>query len=242
MANASVYSSVMGTPSTTYWICPCEPRTWMRPFWLGMKPAADSSIAESCFPGVALGSWSRSTRQVDASASQGVAHATSSGGSEGALVEVVDAVWSGAVECRVATVGMAFLQVGRVVYWVKSAPAAFGQPLTVSLSGHGHFGGGWGESSLPLVPVSVGGARAESCRMGAVATTTGVPHVLCEVDGAILFIVLMQGALARTGRCRNWHLRLQAAALLPGELETLFTQRRAGVWREPSGKAASDVA
>ena len=189
-----------------------------------------------------VGSWSRSTRQVDASASQGVAHATSSGGSEGALVEVVDAVWSGAVECRVATVGMAFLQVGRVVYWVKSAPAAFGQPLTVSLSGHGHFGGGWGESSLPLVPVSVGGARAESCRMGAVATTTGVPHVLCEVDGAILFIVLMQGALARTGRCRNWHLRLQAAALLPGELETLFTQRRAGVWREPSGKAASDVA
>ena len=57
-ANASVYSSVIGTPSTTYWICPWDPRTWMRPFWLGMKPGAESSIEDSCLLGVALGNWS----------------------------------------------------------------------------------------------------------------------------------------------------------------------------------------
>ena len=58
LVKASEYSSVSGTPSTTYWIWPWEPRTWIRPFWLGMNPGADSSIAESCLLGVAVGSCS----------------------------------------------------------------------------------------------------------------------------------------------------------------------------------------
>lgn len=172
-----------------------------------------------------VGGWSRSKR---------VYEDPSRDGNEGSSVEVVDAVWTGIVECKLPTVGMAFLQSGDEggrVYWVKSAPAAFGQPLRVSLSGFGQFGGGWGESSLPTVPVRVTGDAVERCRMGALETTTGVPHVLCEVDGVTLFIVLVQGALARTGRCRNWHLRPQPAELLPAELQTLFTQRRTGVWR-----------
>jgi len=175
-----------------------------------------------------VGGWSRSTRRVEASPEEeasGVAP----------VAEVVDAVWTGTVQCQVPTVGIAFLGVGDKVYWVKSAPAAFGQQLRVSLSGHAHFGGGWGDNQLPLVPVSVAGEFAESCRMGALQTTTGAPHVVCEVDGASLFIVLVQGALARTGRCRNWHLRPAAAALLHDEVQALFMQRRTGAWRRPRG-------
>lgn len=185
-----------------------------------------------------VGSWTRSTRQVD--------DAPSRVGREGSVVEVVDAVWKGTVDCKVPTVGMAFLQVGGEIHWAKSAPAAFGQSLEVSLTAHANigdgratFGSGWDGNWLPGVPVRVASHGEEACRMEGLSTTTGVPRVLCALDGATLFIALVQGALARTGRCRNWHLRPQPAALLPAELQMLFTQRRAGVWRARRGEPAS---
>jgi hypothetical protein len=177
-----------------------------------------------------VGGWSRSTRVYETPVQDG---------NEGSSVEVVDAVWSGTVECKVPTVGIAFSQHGGNVHWIKSPPATFGQPLRVSLSGHGQFGGGWGDSSLPTTPVSVTGASPEIPAIGAVATTTGVPHVLCQIDDVVLFIVLVQGALVRTGRCRNWHLRPQLAAALPEELQMLFMQRRTGTWRTLRGERAS---
>lgn len=184
-----------------------------------------------------VGSWTRSTRQVDG--------APSRVGREGSVVEVVDAIWKGTVDCKVPTVGMAFLQVGDEIHWAKSAPAAFGQSLEVSLTAHADdldgratLGSGWEGNQLPGVPVCVVRDGAGGFRMEALSTTTGVPHVLCALDGATLFIALVQGALARTGRCRNWHLRPQPAALLPAELQMLFTQRRAGVWRARRGEPA----
>jgi hypothetical protein len=183
------------------------------------------------------GAWSRSTR--NASASQP--------GSE-AGAQVVDEIWAGAVDCTSPTVGIAFLRLGGEIYWIKSAPAAFGQPLHVSLTYYADplhdratFGAGWGESSLPGVPVRRAADRAETCRLGTLEMTTGVPHVVCEADGATFFIVLLQGALARTGRCRNWHLRAEPAALLPAGLRSLFTQRRSGVWRPLRHEATANA-
>lgn len=177
-----------------------------------------------------VGGWSRSTRLYETPVQDG---------NEGSSVDVVDAVWTGTVECKGPTVGIAFSQHGDTVHWIKSPPATFNQPLRVALSGHGHFGGGWGEGSLPTVPVSLRADWVETRPMGALATTTGVPHVLCEIDDVTLFIVLVQGSLVRTGRCRNWRLRPQPAALLPAELQMIFMQRRTGTWRTLRGERAS---
>lgn len=180
---------------------------------------------------VLVGSWTRPMRRRYQSRSQ-------LGSGSGPYVDITDALWRGTIECRVPVAGVAFLQTGDEVYWVKSAPAALAQPIEVRISGYVDYAPTYamlscalGGSGFPGIKLCAHDDLRECCRMGLGETTTGVPYQVCETDAGKFFIVLVQQALARTGRCRLWRLRHRAASVLPVPIRKLFTQRRNGSWR-----------
>lgn len=187
-------------------------------------------VAIPPIPVVLAGSRSAPVRRVYASPAQ---YGTGSGPFE----NVVDAKWSGTVQCEVPVAGIAFMEFNGRTYWAKSAPAAFDQPFSATLTGfqdysydRATFSAGLGESWLPGVPVSVTRDLEDRFEVALGPTSTGVPHCICKTPEARFYVVLVQQALARTGRCRLWRLRRPAAALLPPDLQRLFTQRRSGTW------------
>jgi hypothetical protein len=187
------------------------------------------------------GDWSRPKRLQYKSSSQ-------LGSGSGPYVEVLDAVWRGTVECRVPVAGIAFLEAADRVYWVKSAPAVFSQPVEVRVRGgvdyspdRATFSCGLGQSWLPGMPLTVSGGSLDGCRIGSGDTTTGVPYQVCQTEAGRFIIVLVQQALARTGRCRLWRLRHRAAVLLPLGLREVFTQRRRGSWESSKFDAGNQA-
>jgi hypothetical protein len=182
-------------------------------------------LAVPPIPVVFAGSWSAPLRRVYARPEQ-------YGSGSGPFSSIVDTVWSGTIECEAPVAALAFLEVERQIYWAKSVPAAFAQPFSAGLTRHADysqdratFSARFGGSALPGVPVEA----ATDLKLGGGRTTTGVPYCVCTTPGARFFVVLVQQALARTGRCRLWRLRQPAAALLPPDLQRLFTQRRSGI-------------
>jgi hypothetical protein len=178
-----------------------------------------------------VGSWSRPMRRQYKSPAQ-------LGSGTGPYVNIIDAIWRGTTECRVPVVGIAFLQTADGVYWAKSAPAALAQPIDICIRGYANYAPeyamlscGLGDGGLPGIQLRASSDLRECCRMGLGETTTGVPYQVCETDAGRFFIVLVQQALARTGRCRLWRLRRRAALLLPVATRELLTQRRRGSWR-----------
>jgi len=166
------------------------------------------------------GAWSRATRQVDG-------------------VDVVDALWRATVACAQRLAGLAFLQAGSALYWVKSPPASANLPFSLSLTTYADraissatFAAAIGRSFLPGVPVRCGPDLERACTLGPERAETGRAFAVAEIDHAAVFALLLPGALVKTGRNRLWHLRDSHAAALPADVRELLTRGRSGSVRD----------
>ncbi len=139
----------------------------------------------------------------------------------GPFVEVMDAKWSGSLECSVPLVAIAILHTPAACYWVKSNPAALNPPISASLharadykerasfaiSVHGGF--------LPSVQVSCGEDLTAACTFGSKSAIAGRAHLLAEAECVAFIVVILQGSVVKVGRNRLWHLRSKLASSLP---------------------------
>ncbi len=165
------------------------------------------------------GSWSRSLR--------------------GANAEIVDAVWRAEIAGATPVVGLGFLRQRESLYWVKSGPASADRTLSVSLSAYADqrvpgatFTAGFEDAWLPGVPVRCGSDLENACAIGPARASAGRPHRVAEIDGAAFGVVLLPGAVVKTGRNRLWRLRDELAATLPADLRELLTRGRSGMQRD----------
>jgi hypothetical protein len=165
------------------------------------------------------GEWSRSTR--------------------GANAEIVDAVWRADLQGAAPVVGLGFLHSRASLYWIKSAPASANDALRVSLTAYADrrvpgatFASGFTKASLPGVPVRGGPDLENACAIGTARAAAGRPHRVAEIDGTVFAVILLPGAVVKTGRNRLWRLRDELAASLPEDVRTLLTRGRSGSLRE----------
>ena len=176
-------------------------------------------------PVTVRGSWSTHPRKVYSDASQ-------LGTGTGPFVEVVDSVWAGSFESAAPLAGIALMCTPGTAWWAKSNPAELNPCVRVSLtassattSERATFAGSFHSAFVPGVPV--GGGLA-NCRIGPENLVTGRPHVVAEVGEAAFVLLLLPGALLRTGRNRLWRVRDAVVSDLPSSLADLVTRRRAG--------------
>jgi hypothetical protein len=147
----------------------------------------------------------------------------------------VDAFWKATVDCAQPVAGIAFLERGRSLDWVKSAPASLNLAIDVSLHAYADdpslgatFSGGLGGERLPGVPVRCGADLEAACAIGPARAATGRAHRVAEIDGVAFVVLLLQRSLLKTGRNRLWRLRDAFAADLPPDVRDLLTRRRTG--------------
>jgi hypothetical protein len=174
------------------------------------------------------GEWSRSTRRTYRGAAQ-------AGSGAGPFAEVVDLRWNGSVACAQPVAGIAFLHARPALHWVKSAPASaklsieFGLHTYLDyLPGRATFSAGFGRAWLPGVAVGCGPDPVAACALGDARTATGRAHMVAEIDRHAFVVVLIQGALLKTGRNRLWRLRDELAVDLPADVRELLTRGRSG--------------
>jgi hypothetical protein len=157
------------------------------------------------------------------------------GTGSGPWVEVVDQRWTGALTSAAPVAGILFLVTPGEICWVKSAPAAPTQPVSVSLHAHADcspasatLGVGMGRAGVHSVVVRVAGDLLEACTLGPRRLTTGRVVRLVEAEDALFLVVLLQGSLLKVGRNRLWRLRDDLAVNLPPRVRLMMTRRRTG--------------
>lgn len=174
------------------------------------------------------GDWSRLMRRTYRDASQ-------AGSGTGPFADVVDVFWKATVDGTHPVAGIGFLHAGHSLYWVKSSPASLNLIMQISLHAYANFSlpgatftAGLGNSFLPGVPVSCGRDLETACALGPAHAATGRAHRVAEIDGVAFVVVLIQGALLKTGRNHLWRLRDRLASNLPADVRDLLTRRRSG--------------
>ena len=165
------------------------------------------------------GGWSRATRGADA--------------------EIVDAVWSAAIEGTTPRVGLGFLSHRGTLSWIKSGPASGDRALRVSLTAYADqrvpgatFTAGFADARLPGVPVRCGTDLESACAIGSARAAAGQPHRVAQVDGTAFWVILLPGTAVKTRRNRLWRLRDELAENLPTDVRTLLTRGRNGSLRD----------
>jgi hypothetical protein len=166
------------------------------------------------------GGWSRSLRRTYSDPAQ-------SGSGAGPFADVVDVLWRGTFDCACPIAGVAFLHTGRSLHWVKSQPASPNLAVQVSLHAYADhspegatFSAALGQAFLPGVRVRCGPDLETACALGPARAATGRAHCVAEIDGVAFIVVLIPGALLKTGRNRLWRLRDPLGPTCPTTCET----------------------
>lgn len=200
---------------------------------LGKHPLLDelgSSLAGviASEPVTFAGAWQPFTRRTYRDPGQ-------YGSGTGPFVEVVDLRWTGSLTSTVPIVSVGFLLTRDMLFWVKSAPAAVSQPVTVSLSAYADhsldkatFATGIGRAYLPGVPVPCVGDLSQACTLGAAEQFTGRVSCLAGADDVSFLALILPGSAVKVGRNHLWHLRGTLAPLLSLPVRELLTRRRTG--------------
>ena len=149
--------------------------------------------------------------------------------------QVNDARWSATVACAQPLAGLAFLQTGSALDWVKSPPARTDLSIALSLSayadratGMASLGASIGTSFLPGRAVPCGPELQAACVIGSAVAETGRAHVVAGVGATSFIVLLIPGELLKTGRNHLWRLRDALAADLPAVVRKLLTRGRSG--------------
>jgi hypothetical protein len=181
------------------------------------------------------GAWQPSTRRTYRDPMQ-------HGSGTGALVEVVDVQWTGSLTSAVPIVCVGFLLTRDLLFWIKSAPAAVSQPVTVSLSAYADHSldratfaldkatlvASVGGEYLPGVPVPCAGDLSQACTLGVAEQFTGHVSCLAGAHDVSFLALILPGSVVKVGRNRLWHLRDTFAPLLSLPVRELLTRRRSG--------------
>jgi hypothetical protein len=174
------------------------------------------------------GAWAAKPQRRYASPKQ-------AGTGEGPFIETIDWRWDGAFEGASALAGIVLLAVDRRLFWVKSQPPT--ERPVVSVSAHGwadatrsvSLTGSFHGGCLPSVPVEIGDEPPTACTMGNPRARVGVPHVVAQVQGVVLAVLLLPASAVQVGRNRLWHLRAGIATGLPRRPHDLLTRGRSGM-------------
>ena len=131
--------------------------------------------------------------------------------------------------------GIAMLHTPGGAWWVKASPATMNPAVHVSLharagneAGKATFAAGLHGAVLPAVPVACNDDLTAACTFGSNHAVTGRPHVVAEIDGAAVIVVILQGSVLKVGRNRLWHLREELVSRLPTHLRELLARGRTG--------------
>jgi len=157
------------------------------------------------------------------------------GTGEGPFIETIDWRWEGMFDGAAPLAGLVLLAAERRMFWVKSEPPTERPVVSFSVSGladatssvsvTGSFHGAY----LPSVPVEIGDEPPRACTVGQPRARAGVPHVVAQVQGIVLAVVLLPASAVEVGRNRLWHLREDVAIRLPPGPRDLLTRGRSGV-------------
>jgi hypothetical protein len=171
------------------------------------------------------GRWSTSRRKTYKDPGQ-------AGSGAGPFAEVIDARWTGTLQCTVPIAGYAFLVMPTDTFWVKSRPAALNPPVEVSVHcyadnrlGRATFAASLLGAMVPSVPITCGDDPTAACTLGGTVTATGRAHEIAAATEASFVILLLPKSLLKVGRNRLWRLRREIASSLPPELRVLVGGR-----------------
>ena len=195
----------------------------------------DSSLSEviASEPVTFAGAWQPPTRRTD--------RQPDGRGTE-VLVEGIHVQWTGSLTSKVPIVSVGFLLTRDTLFWIKSAPAAVSQPVTVSLSAYADhsldkatfaldqatFVPSVGGASLPGVPVPCVDDLSQACTLGVAEQVTGHVCCLASARNVSFLALILPGSVVKVGRNRLWHLRGTLAPLLSLPVRDLLTRRRSG--------------
>ena len=175
------------------------------------------------------GGWTRSRRRSYVGPDQ-----LCSG--SGPYVEVVDDRWSGTLDASEPVAALLLCRTADRIYWVKSTPAAFGMPLSASLSGYAGYSENLytahlraGGSCTPGVPIGLKSPR-DHFKVPASASTGEVVKFL-QVGAVEVAALFLPGSVLEVGRNRLWRLRERHCASIDDSARALLTRGRTGVLR-----------
>jgi hypothetical protein len=172
--------------------------------------------------------WSSSVRRTYRSGTQ-------LGTGTGPFVDVEDRRWSGTLRCQRSVGGMGFLLTESAVYWAKGPLVGLALPVEVSLHAYvsyavdrATFSAGVAGAFLPGVPVAANPSLAETCAVRAEPFSTGRVVALAQTALVSFAAVLFPSSVLKMGRNHLWRVCDEVASLLPPDICTMLTRRRAG--------------
>ncbi|HVH25291.1 MAG TPA: hypothetical protein VM818_00980 [Vicinamibacterales bacterium] len=175
-----------------------------------------------------VGNWLPTTRRTYETAQQ-------RGTGSGRFVDVIDRRWRGTLACSQPVAGIAFLVTAAEVFWAKTAPAATGLDVDVSLHAYADyspklatFAARLGGAALPGIPVASGVDLTDVCTMRETPLTTARVEQLAQTEEAAIGVLLLHGRLLKIGRHRLWRVREQVASSLSPRAREILTRRRGG--------------
>jgi hypothetical protein len=197
-----------------------RPPSWLEELW---APIAAIVAPE---PVEIRGAWSTSTRRT---ATVG-----------GALVDVADVRWRGAIIGRSPLAALLFSSRPEGFGWCKSRRASAPLPLEVSLHARADDRSDRATLAVALhgsvpatVTVACGRDLTAACAVGSDGVVLGRPFTVVHAAGAHFIALLVPAAALQVGRNHLWRMRAELAAALPPPLRELLTRARTGALARP---------